>query len=236
MTKNRYIALILGSSLAVAGSAFAGVALAGADCDKAAGHMGGRGGAHFERLDADKDGKISLAELTTTRETWLAKVDTNRDGVATQEEIAASMAAHRQERHQKLFERDDANKDGRLTRDETKMPAAWFERADANEDGALTLAELNEAGKSFRGEKKADKAGREGRGAGKARFFDRNGDGKVDREELRSSAQEQFTRLDTNKDGSLTRDEFRTHGHRKHRRGGGEGARGPAKAPAPTRS
>src|SRR5690606_20204208 len=80
MTKNRYIALILGSSLAVAGSAFAGVALAGADCDKAAGHMGGRGGAHFERLDADKDGKISLAELTTTRETWLAKVDTNRDG------------------------------------------------------------------------------------------------------------------------------------------------------------
>lgn len=230
MNKYRYTALILGSSLAVAGSAFAGVALAGGDCDKAAGHPGGRGAARFEQVDTNKDGKISLAELTASRESWLTEIDTNKDGVATQAEIDAKMASHRQERTRKMFERDDANKDGRLTREETRMPAAWFERADANKDGALTLAELNDASKNPRGEKHG------ARGAGKHLRFDQNGDGKVDREELRTAAKEQFTKLDANKDGSLTSDEFRMHGHRKHRRGGGHGTDAPAKGPAPVRS
>jgi len=230
MNKNRYTALILGSSLAVAGSAFAGVALAGGDCDKAAGHAGGRGAARFEQVDTNKDGKVSLAELTASREGWLAQVDTNKDGVATQAEIDASMAVHRQERTQKMFERDDANKDGRLTREETRLPSAWFERADANKDGALTLAELNDGGKNAHGEKKA------GHGAGKAKRFDQNGDGKVDRQELRTAAQTQFSKLDANKDGSLTSDEFRMHGHRKHHRGAGDGTNAPATGPAPIRS
>jgi len=228
MNKYRYTTLILGSSLAVAGSAFAGVAFAGGgECDKAGGHAG-RGAARFEQVDTNKDGKVSLAELTASRETWLTQIDTNKDGVATQAEIEASMASHRQERVQKMFERDDANKDGKLSREETRMPSAFFEKADANKDGALTLAELTDARKNGPAGKQAK------RGAGKGAHFDQNGDGKVDRKELRTAAQSQFAQLDKNKDGSLTSDEFRAHGRFKHRRGSESDA--PAAAPAPVRS
>jgi Ca2+-binding EF-hand superfamily protein len=136
------------------------------------------------------------------------------------------MAAKRKAHQQKMFERDDANKDGRLTREETRLPSAWFERADANKDGALTLAELGDA------HEKAP-AGRHA--AGKARRFDENGDGKVERQELRTAAANQFAQLDKNKDGSLTSDEFRAQRHGKHRRGPGNGA-DPASSPAPVRS
>lgn len=229
MNKYRYTALILGSSLAIAGSAFAGVAFAGGgECDKAGGHAG-RGAARFEQIDTNKDGKVSLAELTASRETWLTKVDTNKDGVATEAEIQSNMTAHHQERLQKMFERDDANKDGKLTREETRMPSAFFEKADANKDGALTLAELTNARKNAPADKQAK------HGPGKGARFDQNSDGKVDLQELRAAAQSQFAKLDTNKDGSLTSDEFRPHGgHFKHRRGNENGA--PAAAPAPVRS
>ncbi|HTV22654.1 MAG TPA: hypothetical protein VMG12_28390 [Polyangiaceae bacterium] len=229
MNKYRYSALILGSSLAIAASAFAGVAFAGGggDCDKAGGHAG-RGAARFEQIDTNKDGKISLAELTASRETWLTKVDTNKDGVATPAEIEASMSARHQERLQKMFERDDANKDGRLTREETRMPSAFFEKADANKDGALTLAELGNARKTAHADQQAK------HGPGKGARFDQNGDGKVDLQELRAAAQNQFAQLDKNKDGSLTNDEFRAQGHFKHHRGNKSDA--PAAAPAPVRS
>lgn len=247
MNKHRYTALILGTSVAVAASAFAGVALAGPGCDKG-GEKAGRG-AHFDPIDSNKDGKLSLAELTALRLSWLAKVDANKDGVATRAELDASRDAARKEHQQARFARDDANKDGRLTRDETRMPSAWFESADANKDGALTLAELTQARERAHADKRAGKtakhAARKSKGKGKSRglFFDQNGDGKVDSEELRQSAAHQFAKLDQNKDGSLTRDEFRPHrGHgKRHRRGAGarhhDGAPpAPAPIPAPVRS
>jgi Ca2+-binding EF-hand superfamily protein len=212
MNKKHLTALMVGSGLLIAGGAFAGAAAAGGEgCDKA--HGKGRGAAHFTEIDTNKDGKVSLAELTSSRESWLTKVDTNKDGVATRAEIDAVFQAGGAERSKERFEREDANKDGRLTRDETRMPSAWFEKADANKDGALTLAELTEA-------RKTAGARHGGKRAGKAIRFDQNGDGKVDRQELRNRVAEQFARLDTNKDGSLTSDEFKvgTH-HMRHRRG-----------------
>jgi Ca2+-binding EF-hand superfamily protein len=127
-----------------------------------------------------------------------------------------------------MFERDDANKDGRLSREETRLPSAWFEKADGNKDGALTQAELANA------RHHADKpAGRRG---GKFQRFDQNADGKVELQELRTAAANQFAQLDKNKDGNLTSDEFRAQRHGKHRRGPGGGSDAPARSPAPTRS
>jgi Ca2+-binding EF-hand superfamily protein len=226
MNKYRYKALILGSSLAIAGSAFAGVALAGGgDCDKAGGHAG-RGAARFEHIDSNGDGKVDLAELTASREGWLTRVDTNKDGVASQAEIEASMASKRQQHLQKMFEREDANKDGRLTREETRLPSAWFEKADANKDGALTFAELGNVHNQAPRDKHAGKAGR----------FDQNADGQVDRQELHTAVANQFAQLDENNDGSLTSDELRAQRQGKHRRRHGNGADAPAARPAPTRS
>jgi Ca2+-binding EF-hand superfamily protein len=233
-------ALVLGSGLALAGSA-----LAGADCDEAghgeaghgkAGHgKAGHGSAErFGRLDTNKDGKVTLAELTVAREAWLTEVDSNKDGVATQAELEASHSAQHGKRIAQLFTDKDANKDGRLTREESQFPERRFVRSDTNGDGALTVAELNEKGKPGGAHATA-----KGRG-GKLGHFDENGDGKVEREEVRKAAARQFTRLDQNSDGNLTSDELsrqRGHGHGKHRQGPGEkGTNGKATGPKTTAS
>lgn len=229
MKKYQFTALILGSSLAVAGSAFAG-----AGCDKPEGRAehGGRG-ERFSQMDTNKDNKLSLAELTASRETWFSSVDTNKDGVATQAELEQSFASARQERMTKMFERQDVNKDGRISRDEGRMPSAWFEKADANKDGALTSAELSAARKNMGPGKhdvtgKNDVAGKNdgpgkpgGPRGNKLSRLDTNSDGKVELAEIRGAASQHFARLDVNSDGAVTSDEFRaSHGHHgKHRRG-----------------
>ena len=220
MSKYRFAAVVMSVGLGVVGSAVA--AEAGADCAHGAGKAGRGPGARFAEMDRDGDGKVNLAELTQSREAWLSKVDANKDGVATREEIEASFAAARKERLAQMFSERDANKDGRLARDESHMPSAWFERADANKDGTLTSSELSDARKQQPGR------GRHGGGEkGKHARFDANGDGKVDRTELQSAAAREFGRLDRNGDGSLTSDEFRSgrgHGHGRHRKGASDAA------------
>jgi Ca2+-binding EF-hand superfamily protein len=207
MNKYFFPALIV-SSLAIAGSALAGAGAGdgAGGCDKAEGKAGHGPGERFSQIDTNKDGKVSLAELTASRETWLTRVDTNKDGVATRAEIDASFQEGRKEHLQKMFERDDANKDGALTLDE--ISNAKPKPAPNAQNGA--------------------KAGRMGR-------FDENGDGKVERAELKTAAERQFARLDKNGDGTLTSDEFGSgHGHFRGRHP--KGGEGPTqnKAPVPS--
>ena len=212
MKKHCLSTLIIGSGLALAGTA-----LAGPDCDKA-----GKGAAaRFERLDANKDGKVTLAELTQSKESWLGKVDANKDGVATATEVEQNHEALHAERAARILERRDANKDGRLTQTESQMPERWFARSDVNGDGALTAGEL--ATRPARG--KGDHAGKgQGRrGGGQLAHLDQNDDGKVEREEVRQAATRMLQRLDRNADGSLTSEELGRSGrpHGKGRHGGG---------------
>jgi Ca2+-binding EF-hand superfamily protein len=212
MKKHCLSALIIGSGLALAGTA-----LAGPDCGK-----GAKGAsARFERLDADKDGKVTLAELTQSKESWLGKVDADKDGVATAAEVEQSHKALHAERVTRMFEKRDANKDGRLTLPESQMPERWFARSDANNDGALTAAEL--AARPTRGKgAQSDSQGK--RGGGQLAHLDQNDDGKVERAELRQAATRMLQRLDRNADGSLTSDELGRRGHGKGpHRGGPEG-------------
>jgi Ca2+-binding EF-hand superfamily protein len=207
MKKYYLTASILGSGLLLAGSALAG----GPDCDK-----GGKGGAgQFTRLDSNKDGKVTLAELTQSKEGWLSQIDLNKDGVATPAEIEASHASRRTQHIERMFERKDANKDGRLTREESRMQAAGFAKADTNNDGALTPAELAQApGRGQRGP-----AAKHARGAGRGAHMDQNGDGKVELEEVRKAAARMLERLDQNSDGSLTAEELGKHRGKGHGKG-----------------
>ena len=78
----------------------------------------------FARLDANKDGRIDATELAAMRAKMPARpdrpphppmLDTNKDGKVSKDEWMASPDP--------LFERADANKDGRLTREEAAAAA-----------------------------------------------------------------------------------------------------------------
>jgi Ca2+-binding EF-hand superfamily protein len=222
-------ALILGSGLALAGTA-----LAGGDC-------GGKGGAgkggeqRMNHLDANKDGKVTLTELTQVRESWLTEVDANKDGVVTQAEVDANRKTAHAERIAQMFARKDANKDGRLTKEESGMPEARFARIDANKDGALTREEFDKK-PEHQGKPGADGAHAE-RGRGMFLHLDVNQDGKIDREEVRKAAADMLKRLDKNGDGALSADELHGMGHQgRHRHGphGGAGETDGAKTPQAT--
>lgn len=143
---------------------------------------------------------------------------------------------------QKMFERADANKDGKITRAEAqKMESARFAKVDANGDSVITMAEAkaaHEARRAERAEKRAaqgkDKPARDGKSRdGKARkgkrghspeaFFakaDANKDGKVTRTEATKMHNARFAKMDTNGDGAITKEEAKAaHQARKKRAG-----------------
>jgi Ca2+-binding EF-hand superfamily protein len=210
MNKLSLTALILGLGLALAGGV-----LAGTDCHA------GKGAGRIGELDTNKDGKVSLAELVASKQSWLSRVDSNKDGVANQAEIDASLQVRRSERIDKLFSEQDTNKDGRISREESRMPARWFARIDANSDGNLTREELTQ----HPGQR--DGARTDGHN-GKVGEMDSNGDGKIDAAELKSAAERTLKRLDQNGDGTLDATELSQQGH--HHRGPGRGNA----APTPT--
>ena len=217
MNKLSLTALIFGSGLALAGTA-----LAGPDC-----HDGKGGAGRMGHFDTNKDGKVTLAEVVQSKQTWLREVDGNKDGVATRAEIEASMQARRTEHLNELFAREDKNKDGRISRDESKMPERWFARTDANSDGQLTREELSQ--RPGRGGPGKDGAGKHG----KVTKMDANGDGKIDAAEVKASAERTFKRLDKNSDGTVEGDELRWRGHgRGHGKHRGDQQQGQKNVPA----
>lgn len=62
---------------------------------------GGFGAKMFERADADKDGRISLAEASARSLAMFDRSDANKDGTVTAEERRAAMKAFRADRQSK---------------------------------------------------------------------------------------------------------------------------------------
>ena len=116
---------------------------------------------------------------------------------------ARGMHGHRGSMHGEGFAQIDADKDGKVSKEEM---AAQFDRLDTNKDGFLAREELSAARAQF--------------GRQHSRL-DGNGDGQVSREEAKGSAQlsQNFDAVDGNKDGQLSRDEI--HAYRVAQ--GGEG-------------
>jgi hypothetical protein len=157
--------------------------------------------AGFRELDANRDGRIAVAEWTYRTEDF-ERADHNGDGVLTQREFLGEPddAEGRvpDDRRDPVsgdddsrFSELDANGDRRVSRDEWRGDRASFTRLDENRDGYLTRAEI-------------------GTPDGTADDFatldvDRNG--VVTRGEWQASAAS-FGRLDTNKDGRLTAIEY----------------------------
>ena len=132
-------------------------------------------------MDADKDGFLSKPEI---------------------EEIARRMRQRggwKSGPSEALFRRMDADRDGKLTKEEWKLKAELFARFDANGDGVITPDEVMPD----------DPRQPMARGDGSAEFLrrhDKNGDGKVEAKELGN--ERRFAAMDRDQDGVLTKAEI----------------------------
>jgi Ca2+-binding EF-hand superfamily protein len=180
------------------------------------------------RFDKDGDGKLSKEELPKQIAGGrgprrpgldLARADKNKDGYVDLLELIVALeqagAGGRGRRGgprmlKQLMERFDADKDGRVTREEWKGRPEIFARLDTNKDGAITKDEIEQA---------VQRMGRwRGRGGDAVlRRWDTNKDGSISREEWRLD-KAFFDRFDRNKDGVLRADELVVFGRGKRGR------------------
>jgi hypothetical protein len=166
----------------------------------------------FGKLDANKDGFITQAEIDAQREhrmerlekradhfdpaKMMARLDSNKDGKVTKAEADAAMAARMAAK-------------GKAGNAHGKGAGRLFARADANKDGVLTSAELAALKP---GEKRLERmaAGKGGHGGPMGRMFgaaDANKDGKVSLAGAQAAAIQHFDRADANRDGKVSPDE-----------------------------
>ncbi len=164
-------------------------------------------------------------EVVTMAREHFAKLDANRDGFVTQDE----MKAHRGDRAGKAGSWSDRkSKRSAMRGGAMADPAAAFDRLDANKDGMISRDEFAKA-REMRIERRVEMRGdapkadgqREGRSGkrmmrihrmgahGMMRMADANNDGKVSLAEMQDAAVRHFDMMDANRDGSLTPQERR---------------------------
>lgn len=151
------------SYLAVVSSLVISVNLAQAEGDACDENMHGQShgtmqGMTFNSLDTNGDGAISKAEFNAFNSRHFKKLDSNKDGKLTPEELQGGQnqtgqspemghgdgTTHLDQR----FNAADANHDGGLNREEAKnmpMLTMYFDEVDANKDGKVTRQEYFDA-------------------------------------------------------------------------------------------
>jgi hypothetical protein len=159
---------------------------------------------------------LTRADVQSRVDQRFGRLDADRDGFVTQAEIRAQAEARRAERQARrgerraqLFARLDANRDGSISREEFENRPQL--RGGDREDRRAARGER-------RGERFARHGGpRGGRGALMARFgarafaaLDADRDGRVSRAEANARALARFDRVDANRDGTITLDERRS--------------------------
>jgi Ca2+-binding EF-hand superfamily protein len=176
----------------------------------------------FDRFDKNNDGKLDRGEV----EAMMAALR-KRFGEAAPEPATPAKEKDKKEKEKdkpktndaevdkmvdRILERLDKNKDGKISKDEAQGGLAEnFDRLDANKDGFLDRQELREVAKRML----ANGAGGGGPGAGRGPAipdfdaYDKDADGRLTREEVKGTPLEAlFDAMDANKDGKVSRKEF----------------------------
>ena len=212
MRKTTYYLLGLSIATALAGTAFA-VSPDGPS-------------ERWQKADTNGNNVIEKSEFMAGANQKFTEMDSNGDGVASQEERRMVREIRREERAQRKFGRLDMNSDGNISENEfnvmrAERKARREQHRDINDDGVVDETDRDEflAG---RADRRAERQERRQERRGTERFNpDANGDELIDFGEHAAAAEQMFSRMDENGDGVLTKDELRNgkrHGKRKRHR------------------
>ncbi len=95
------------------------------------------------RLDANKDGRISLDEIKPRMDKRLTLVDVDGDKQVTSAEIDSMLQKRLERRRIRIMELLDGNRDGAITQAEfDRVVEDMFDKADIDNNGGVDLAEL----------------------------------------------------------------------------------------------
>ncbi len=219
---------------ALLGAITAGLLLSGytapAFADKGDGGHGARDNRMIERLDADKDGKVTLAEYKAQIAAAFKAFDLDGNGAITKQEIEKHRAALRDLRKTfrdakgadkekagealraagpamlpgagRMFDRVDTDKSGTLSEAEVMVAAEkMFERRDTNKDGVID-------GTDARGGKHHGKEHGKHHKGDKANKHHKGDKGDKDRKQ---HAARMIERADTDRDGKISQAEYLQH-------------------------
>ena len=106
-------------------------------------HMRDRVRNFADRYDANKDGKITQAEIDANRAEWFKKYDTNGDGKLSIDEFQNLWLAAKHRTMVREFQKFDIDGTGAITLEAYDAPLANIvERLDRNNDGALSRDDM----------------------------------------------------------------------------------------------
>lgn len=157
-------------------------------------------------------GPQTRAELQTRIQERFAKLDLNKDGAVTQEEIKAARDARMKERADKRFAALDADKNGQISRAEfdaghAKMREGFAERRKGMADAGEHRGHGMRGRHGWGGRMHGGMMGGFGGGEGWFAKADANKDGKLTLAEMQAGPLQWFDGVDTNKDGTISPEE-----------------------------
>ncbi len=183
----------------------------------------------YNRIDQNGDGNVSKEEAPMYLHAALKKADTDgKEGVSREEfvkhfpDLARVIQSKLNEakpneliaKAGKIFEKQDANSDGKLTIDEIpedrrKEFQKALDKFDTDNDGGLNLAQFKQAIAALpKPNPKKPQTPSIAAVVKRLKQADQNNDGKLSKEEAPERIKQNFDRIDANGDGQLDREEL----------------------------